>query len=273
MVKAPVLAHPDFSQGFILDTDTSDLAIGAVLSQKIEGQERVIALASRTLTKSERRYCVTRKELLALLNFVKYFRHYLYGKSFTARTDQGSLRCLMNFKNPEGQIARWIEVLSAYNMKIEHHPGRLHHNADGLSRIPCKQHGNHEEIQKLHRAACHVMEERQDNDLPEIKRIQGDDPDITLVKSWVIAGEKPDYKEIGSGGYFLKTLWNMWSGLSIKDEVLVQKYEVIGKDEIKWQAIVTLSFRRTVLKFSHDVKTAGHLGIKKTLSKIRQRYY
>ena len=273
MVKAPVLAHPDFSQGFILDTDASDLAIGAVLSQKIEGQERVIAYASRTLTKSERRYCVTRKELLALVNFVKYFRHYLYGKSFTARTDHGSLRWLMNFKNPEGQIARWIEVLSAYNMKIEHRPGRLHRNADGLSRIPCKQHGNHEKIQQLHRAVCPVMEERQDNELPEIKRIQGDDPDITLVKSWVIAGEKPDYKEIGSGGYFLKTLWNMWSSLSITDEVLVRKYEVLGKDEIKWQAIVPLSFRRTVLKFSHDVKTAGHLGIKKTLSKIRQRYY
>ena len=48
---------------------------------------------------------------------------------------------------------------------------------------------------------------------------------------------------------------------------------MLGKDEIKWQAIVPLSFRHTVLKFSHDVKTAGHLGIKKTLSNIRQRYY
>ena len=53
----------------------------------------------------------------------------------------------------------------------------------------------------------------------------------------------------------------------------MRKYEVLRKDEIKWQAIVPLSFRRTVLKFSHDVKTAGHLGIKKTLSKIRQRHY
>ena len=47
-----------------------------------------------------------------------------------------------------------------------------------------------------------MIEERQDNELPEIKRIQGDDPDISLVKSWVIAGGKPDYKEIGSGGTF-----------------------------------------------------------------------
>ena len=273
MAKAPVLAHPDFSQRFILDTDASDLAIGAVLSQKIDGQEHVIAYASRTLTKSERRYCVTRKELLALVHFVKYFRHYLYGKPFTARTDHGSLRWLMNFKNPEGQIARWIEVLSSYDMKIEHRPGRLHRNADGLSRIPCKQHGNHDEEQLTHGIACPVTEETQDPGVADIKRIQEDDPDITEVKAWVNAGEKPGYKEISSGGYFLKTLWNMWSCLSIKDDLLVRKYDTPGRDEIKWQAIVPLSFRRVVLKFSHDVKSAGHLGMKKTLSKIRQRYY
>ena len=73
MGEAPVLAHPDFKQPFILDTDASDLAIGAVLSERLDGQENVIAYASRTLTKSEKRYCVTRKELLALVNFVKYF--------------------------------------------------------------------------------------------------------------------------------------------------------------------------------------------------------
>ena len=119
MVESPILAHPDFTKPFVLDTDASDTAIGGVLSQNIDGKERVIAFASRTLTKSERRYCVTRKELLALVHFVKYFRHYLYRKDFTARTDHGSLRWLANFKNPEGQLARWLEILSSYSMKIE----------------------------------------------------------------------------------------------------------------------------------------------------------
>ena len=67
LTKSPILAYPDFKQPFILDTDASEYGIGAVLSQKQDGAERVIAYASRTLTKAERKYCVTRKELLALV--------------------------------------------------------------------------------------------------------------------------------------------------------------------------------------------------------------
>ena len=69
LISAPILAHPDFSQPFILDTDASDVAIGAVLSQVQNGMEKVIAFASRTLSKAERKYCVTRKELLAVVYF------------------------------------------------------------------------------------------------------------------------------------------------------------------------------------------------------------
>ena len=98
LVNAPVLAHPDFNHGFILDVDACDQSIGAVISQKINGEEHPIGFASRTLTKSERAYCVTRKELLALVTFVKHFKHYLYGQKFVARTDHSSLRWLMNFK-------------------------------------------------------------------------------------------------------------------------------------------------------------------------------
>ena len=80
--------------------------MGAVLSQMDEGQERVVAYASKALSKSERRYCVTRKELLAVVYFTKYFKHYLYGRKFTLRTDHNSLRWLTDFKSPEGQFAR-----------------------------------------------------------------------------------------------------------------------------------------------------------------------
>ncbi|KAK3086715.1 hypothetical protein FSP39_022396 [Pinctada imbricata] len=78
LMSAPILVNPDFSRSFILDTDASDLSIGAVLSQNINGEEKVCAYASRSLSKTERKYCVTRKELLAVIHFVKHFRHILW---------------------------------------------------------------------------------------------------------------------------------------------------------------------------------------------------
>ena len=78
LVAAAIIAHPDFSKVFVLDTDASDQAIGAVLSQIIDCQEPVIAYASRILTKFEHRYCVTHKELVALVYLVKYYRQFLF---------------------------------------------------------------------------------------------------------------------------------------------------------------------------------------------------
>jgi transposase InsO family protein/predicted aspartyl protease len=141
LTNAPVLAYVDPGESFILDTDASDRAMGAVLSQVQNGSERVIAYASRCFSKTERRYCVTRRELLAVVYFVKYFRHYLYGAKFLVRTDHNSLRWLFNFKSPEGQIARWLEVLGTFTFDIIHRPGRQHTNADAISRVPCRQCG------------------------------------------------------------------------------------------------------------------------------------
>ena len=275
MVNSPILAHPDFTKPFVLDTDASDLAIGAVLSQRIDGQEHVIAYASRTLTKSERRYCVTKKELLALVHFVKYFRHYLYGKKFTIRTDHGSLRWLMQFKNPEGQIARWLEILSSYEMKIGHRPGRLHRNADGLSRIPCNQCGikmleeNNDSETVVNRLSIHSNDEN----VIDITSLQEENDDIKQVKEWIINGTRPAYTQIKEGSYFLKSIWSQWPRLQLKDDIVVRKWAVLGTDVVFWQAIVPFSHRRMVLKYAHDIKASGHLGVKKTLSKIRQRYY
>lgn len=140
LVTAPILVFPDFSRPFILDTDASDFGMGAVLSQEHEDRsEHVIAYASKTLSKAERKYCVTRKELLAVVTSIHHFRPYLLGQEFTLRTDHGSLTRLSNFKEPEGQLARWLEKLQEYEFKILHRPGRKHQNADALSRSPCPQ--------------------------------------------------------------------------------------------------------------------------------------
>ena len=136
------MAFPDCTKPFILDTDASDIGIGAVLSQfDVNGRERVNAYASRTLSKPERRYCVTIKELLSVVTFIRYFRSFLLRQKFTLRTDHGSLTWLSKFKQPKGQLARWIEKLQQYNFDIVHRPGKQPSNADALSRLHCNQCG------------------------------------------------------------------------------------------------------------------------------------
>ena len=139
LATTPLLNFPVPDAPYVLDTDASLTGIGAVLSQIVDGEEKVLGYASRTLSKPERNYCVTRRELLAVVHFVKHFRPYLYGRHFTIRSDHASLQWLLNFKEPEGQVARWIEVLSEYDYEVKHRPGKKHGNADGLSRQPCRQ--------------------------------------------------------------------------------------------------------------------------------------
>ena len=73
VTQPPILGYPAVDSPFILDTDASSQGLSAVLSQMQEGQERVIAYASKTLSKSQKRYCAAYRELLALVLFVKHF--------------------------------------------------------------------------------------------------------------------------------------------------------------------------------------------------------
>lgn len=137
LITAPILSYPTEDGTFILDTDARLVSLGAVLSQVQDGTEKVISYYSKTSTRPERSYCVTRRELLAIVNSLKYFHHYLYGRHIIVRTDHGALRWLLSFKSPEGQMARWFEVLASYDFEVQHRAGRSHNNADALSRRPC----------------------------------------------------------------------------------------------------------------------------------------
>ena len=138
LTRPPVLALPNQHDSFVLDTDASNDAIGGELIQVQNGQEKVIAYGNYALTKEQRRYCTTRKELLAIVRFCRQYRYYLLGKPFTIRTDHSSLRWLLRFREPQGQLARWIEELSQYNMVLKHRAGVKHLNADALSHIPTR---------------------------------------------------------------------------------------------------------------------------------------
>ena len=138
LIREPLVSYPDPEKTYILDTDASNFGIGGVLSQEHDdGREHVIAYASYTLRPTQKNYCTTKKELLAVVVMIHHFRHYLWGVKFRLRTDHASLKWLLNFKDAEGMIARWSARIASYNFAIEIREGTRHGNADGMSR--CKQ--------------------------------------------------------------------------------------------------------------------------------------
>ena len=119
-LRPDIMSFPTDDGLFILVTDASDETIGAVLSQVQLGREKVIAFGSRSFGKSERNYCATDRELLALKYFVQYYKHYLLGRKFIVRSDHESLKWLYSLKERKHRIARWIEVLSEFDFELEY---------------------------------------------------------------------------------------------------------------------------------------------------------
>lgn len=140
MSTAPVLAHYDPEAELILESDCSLHGAGSILLEVINGQERVVAYYSKLLSKSQRNYCATKRELYAIVASLAHFHVYLYGhKRFVVRTDHSSLRWLLNFKDLEGLLARWLERIQLYDFEIQYRAGSKIPAADALSRRPCTE--------------------------------------------------------------------------------------------------------------------------------------
>ena len=126
--SSPVLAYANYTKPFIVYTDVSERGLGAVLLQvQDNGKESAIAFASRSLSKSEKRYDAHKMEFLALKWAVTdRFHEYLYGGEFDVYMD--------NKLDVTGQ--HWIAALALYHFRIYYRSGRMNANADALSRIP-----------------------------------------------------------------------------------------------------------------------------------------
>nr|KAG5692640.1 hypothetical protein BaRGS_003530 [Batillaria attramentaria] len=131
----PVVCLPDLHQPFTLQTDASDVGLGAVLLQERDGQLQPVMYASRKLSDAEKRYAVIERECLAVVWAIKKFELYLYGREFTLQTDHQALQYLQSSKTANGRLMRWALWLQPFSFRVEVIPGKANVGADYLSRV------------------------------------------------------------------------------------------------------------------------------------------
>src|ERR1043165_1249582 len=218
---APILALPNDNDQYVLDTDASGDAIGAVLSQVQEGKEKVICYGSRLCSTAERNYDVTKRELLAIVFFLKFYRQYLLGRNFVLRTDHAALQWLRRTPVPIGQQARWLSIVEEFQLQIHHRGGLVHGNADAMSRRPYSI----DAITSVPAAAS------LDSTLPSewsravIFSEQRADPDL----GWIIAQkeaslEVPSYDLARSRSGIVKNLLAQWPQLELRNGLLTRSW-------------------------------------------------
>lgn len=175
LMNDPILQYPDFSKPFILTTDASNVALGAILSQGTIGSDKPICYASRTLSVSEVNYSTIEKELLAIVWATKYFRPYLFGRKFIIITDHRPLTWLMSLKEPNSKLVRWRLKLEEFDYEIRYKKGKQNTNADALSRVKIADtvHINVNETEENDNASIatiHSAEENLNDHLPITER-------------------------------------------------------------------------------------------------------
>jgi len=239
LMTAPILRFPNFRLPFIIHADASGFGVGSILGQVVheDGADRevVIAYASKHLSERELKWPIIEKEAYAIVHAVKHFYHYLYGRRFTIYSDHRPLEFIMSKRENKGKLARWALALQEYDMEIVYKPGVTNQNADCLSRTPIN----------------------------------------TISTSY----------SLGTPSIFL--VREEWAAAQANDSYCLQKRKLIGKSSGP-NAIVILEngllgtydgrllapkiLRQEILKLYHDHKLAGHLGIAKTLAKIKNRF-
>jgi transposase InsO family protein len=291
LVTAPILGMPSNEGRFILDTDASDSAVGAVLSQEQDGVERVIAYASKSLSREQRNYCVTRRELLAIVTFLKYFRHYILGRRFLVRTDHAALQWLRRIPEPIGQQARWITFMEEFQFDIVHRAGKSHGNADALSRRPCdrprccKQY-EPDAADGVHRCLAVLMQQDSLNDqMVETEEVvswtaeamakdQTDDPDIgPIMKRKVAELPRPAWDDVAALSETSKSLWRQWDRLRMFRGYLVREFEKPDGGIQSLQAVMPKCRREVYIEALHTGMTGGHLGQRRTKRALQLRAY
>ena len=135
IASPPVLSYPDFDKEFTVTTDASNFALGAILSQIVDGEDRPISYASRALCDAETRYSTIEKEFLAIVWAIQNYRAYLLGRHFTVYSDHKPLMGIVKLRSNNSRLARFHFKLAEYDFEIKYKAGKKNQNADALSRI------------------------------------------------------------------------------------------------------------------------------------------
>uniref|UniRef100_A0A1Y1NGJ5 RNA-directed DNA polymerase n=1 Tax=Photinus pyralis TaxID=7054 RepID=A0A1Y1NGJ5_PHOPY len=239
LISAPILTIPNFEKPFILQTDASNVGIGAVLTQIYDDQEHVICYLSRALTRTERKFSVTERECLAVLWSVEKLRCYLDGVKFTVITDHHSLVWLNNLKDPQGRLGRWVLRLQQFDYDIVHRKGLDHVVPDFLSRAI---NPNDEGVE------LHLVEVSDVHDPWYLKMIDKINHYPLQYTKWRVVDNKI-YKRMEAN------------------------FKELRDPSDCWKLVLPRELRKEAIHSCHDVPLSGHLGIYKTFSRVSRFYY
>jgi len=257
LCTAPVLRHWDPQLPAEVHVDASDFALGSVLVQLEMKKEHVIAYASRALNPSERNYSTIQKEFLGLLFALEKFRHFLYGIQFVVKTDHNPLLCLKHGTSlKSAMMQRWAVRISEYDFTIQHKSGRLHSDADALSRMT-RPDPAPDLIFRDEEATTSAAVSRQDDDflkfpifkaeVPDLITAQQDDPFCSLILQRIHNQESVKNMELTNGLLFYT------------------------KPKPR---LVVPSIRQTwILNSLHNSSTSGHRAFETTYGLISLHYY
>lgn len=253
LVTAPVLAQADDTKPYVIKTDASNYAIGAVLVQGEGEMEHPVEYASRLLNQAERNYSTTEREALAVVWAVNKFRGYIEGTPITIMTDHQALKWLMTLKSPTGRLARWALQLQPFDITIKYISGRTNVVADLLSRPFC------DAETKEGCGICSIVVDLPKRSSKDIREQQIKDKDIEKIITALEGNSEEDAKYWSYKGYLV-------------NNGLLYRYNP-ESDAEDGQLVVPQHEQSDVISVYHDQPIAGHYGAEKTYDRISKRYF
>jgi len=244
--SAPVLALPDPSLPYVVHTDASGFATGAVLMQDQGKGLQPIAFMSKKMLDAETRYPVHEQELLAIINSLSNWRHYLSGRKFTLMTDHHSLKHFKTQPQLSGRQSRWKDVIANFDFDIEYIQGDKNVVADGLSRRP--DHAHSSELLSVAPSS------------PSLNTVALQPPSSSLMADLAqSAAADPLYQAA------LVRRRTRNDPVQVVDGRLVCGTRVYVPND--------LSLQTRILQECHDSSLGGHLGKDKTIEQVKRRFY